>query len=52
MDNLLFIRKELDTDQAEPTGGQEDPNTGWIYVTSLYLQKLYINSLYCGGITS
>lgn len=49
---LVVYKKELDVDQAEPTGGQEDPNTGWIYVTSLYLQKLYINSLYCGGITS
>lgn len=49
---LVVYKKELDTDQAEPTGGQTDPNTGWVYVTSLYLQKLYINSLYCGGITS
>lgn len=36
---LVVYKKELDTDQAEPTGGQEDPNTGWIYVTSLYLQN-------------
>lgn len=49
---MIVYKKELDTDQAEPTGGQEDPSTGWIYVTTLYLQKLYINSLYCGGITS
>lgn len=49
---MIVYKKELDTDQAEPTGGQEDPTTGWIYVTTLYLQKLYINSLYCGGITS
>lgn len=49
---MVVYKKELDTDQAEPTGGQEDPSTGWIYVTTLYLQKLYINSLYCGGITS
>lgn len=49
---LVIYKKELDTPQAEPTGGQADPNTGWIYVTTLYLQKLYINSLYCGGITS
>ena len=49
---LVVYKKELDTAQAEPTGGQEDPNTGWVYVTTLYLQKLYINSLYCGGITS
>ena len=49
---LIVYKKELDTAQAEPTGGQEDPETGWIYVTTLYLQKLYINSLYCGGITS
>lgn len=49
---LVVYKKELDTPQAEPTGGQTDPNTGWLYVTTLYLQKLYINSLYCGGITS
>lgn len=49
---LVVYKKEWDTAQAEPTGGQEDPDTGWIYVTSLYLQKLYINSLYCGGLTS
>lgn len=49
---LVVYKKELDTPQAEPTGGQTDPNTGWVYVTTLYLQKLYINSLYCGGITS
>lgn len=49
---MIIYKKELDTDQAEPTGGQEDPSTGWVYVTTLYLQKLYINSLYCGGITS
>lgn len=49
---LIVYKKELDTAQAEPTGGQEDHETGWIYVTTLYLQKLYINSLYCGGITS
>lgn len=49
---LVVYKKELDTPQAEPTGGQEEPGTGWIYVTTLYLQKLYINSLYCGGITS
>lgn len=48
---LVVYKKELDTPQAEPTGGQTDPNTGWVYVTTLYLQKLYINSLYCGGIT-
>lgn len=49
---LIVYKKELDAAQAEPTGGQEDPGTGWVYVTTLYLQKLYINSLYCGGITS
>lgn len=49
---LVVYKKELDTPQAEPTGGQEEPGTGWVYVTTLYLQKLYINSLYCGGITS
>lgn len=49
---LVVYKKELDTPQAEPTGGQTDPSTGWVYVTTLYLQKLYINSLYCGGITS
>lgn len=49
---LIVYKKELDTPQAEPTGGQTDPNTGWLYVTTLYLQKLYINSLYCGGLTS
>ena len=43
---LVVYKKELDTPQAEPTGGQEEPGTGWIYVTTLYLQKLYINSLY------
>lgn len=50
--SLVVYRKELDTDQSEPTGGQTDPNTGWVYVTTLFLQKLYINSLYCGGISS
>lgn len=49
---LVVYKKELDTPQAEPTGGQTDSSTGWVYVTTLYLQKLYINSLYCGGITS
>ena len=49
---LIVYMKELDTPQAEPTGGQTDPSTGWVYVTSLYLQKLYINSLYCGGLTA
>lgn len=49
---LVVYKKELDTPQAEPTGGQTDPSIGWVYVTTLYLQKLYINSLYCGGITS
>lgn len=49
---LVVYKKELDTPQAEPTGGQTNPSTGWVYVTTLYLQKLYINSLYCGGITS
>lgn len=49
---LIVYKKELDSAQAEPTGGQTDPNTGWIYVTTLYLQKLYINSLYCGGLSS
>lgn len=49
---LVVYKKELDIPQAEPTGGQTDPSTGWVYVTTLYLQKLYINSLYCGGITS
>lgn len=49
---LVVYKKELDTPQAEPTSGQTDPSTGWVYVTTLYLQKLYINSLYCGGITS
>ena len=47
---LVVYKKELDTPQAEPTGGQTDPSTGWVYVTTLYLQKLYINSLYCGSI--
>lgn len=48
---LIVYRKELDTPQAEPSGGIDDGD-GWIYVTTLYLQKLYINSLYCGGLTS
>lgn len=47
---LIVYRKELDTPQSEPTGGKEDGN--WVYVTNLFLQKLYINSLYCGGINS
>lgn len=50
--SLVVYKKELDTDQSEPTGGQTDPSTGWVYVTTLFLQKLYINSLYCGGISS
>lgn len=49
---LIVYMKELDTPQAEPTGGQTDPGSSWVYVTSLYLQKLYINSLYCGGLTA
>lgn len=48
---LIVYRKELDTPQAEPSGGTDD-GTGWIYVTTLFLQKLYINSLYCGGLNS
>lgn len=48
---LVVYKKELDTPQPEPSGGETDEN-GWVYVTSLYLQKLYINSLYCGGLTS
>lgn len=46
---LIVYRKELDVPQAEPSGGTDD-GTGWIYVTTLFLQKLYINSLYCGGL--
>lgn len=49
---LIVYKKELDTNQPEPTGVTTDPNTGWEYVTNLYLQKLYINSLYCGGLSS
>lgn len=49
---MVIYKKELDTPQSEPTGGQTDPSTGWIYVTSLFLQKLYINSIYCGGLTA
>lgn len=48
---LVVYMKELDTPQPEPSGAQTDSN-GWEYVTSLYLQKLYINSLYCGGLTA
>lgn len=49
---LIVYKKELDVPQAEPTGGQTDAATGWVYVTTLFLEKLYINSLYCGGLTS
>ena len=49
---LVIYKKELDTPQPEPTGGQTDPGSSWVYVTSLYLQKLYINSVYCGGLTA
>lgn len=48
---MVIYKKEMDTPQTKPTGGQEDPS-GWVYVTSLFLQKLYINSIYCGGLTS
>lgn len=48
---LVVYNKNLDTPQTEPTGGQTDPS-GWVYVTSLFLQKLYINSIYCGGLTA
>lgn len=48
---LLVYKKELDTPQTEPSGGTTDTN-GWVYVTTLFLQKLYINSVYCGGISS
>lgn len=48
---LIVYKEELDTAQKEPTGGQDD-GTGWIYVTTLFLQKLYINSIFCGGISS
>nr|DAN43600.1 MAG TPA: metallophosphatase domain protein [Caudoviricetes sp.] len=49
---MVIYKKELDTPQSEPQGGQTDPSTGWVYVTSLFLQKLYINSIYCGGLTA
>lgn len=49
---LVIYAKELDTPQPEPEGGQTDPGSSWVYVTSLYLQKLYINSVYCGGLTA
>lgn len=49
---MVIYKKELDTPQSEPQGGQTDPTTGWVYVTSLFLQKLYINSIYCGGLTA
>lgn len=48
---MVIYKKEMDTPQTKPTGGQEDPS-GWVYVTSLFLQKLYINSIYCGGLAS
>ena len=48
---LIVYKKQLDTPQPEPSGGVDD-GTGWIYVTTLLLQKLYINSLYCGGLNS
>ena len=48
---LIVYKKELDTPQQEPSGGTDD-GSGWIYVTTLFLQKLYINSIYCGGLAS
>ena len=48
---LIVYKKQLDIPQSEPSGGTDD-GTGWIYVTTLFLQKLYINSIYCGGLSS
>lgn len=48
---LLVYKKELDTSHSKPTGGSTD-ESGWEYTTALFLQKLYINSVYCGGLSS
>lgn len=49
--SLNIYNDKLDIPQEKPSGGQDD-GSGWIYTTSLFLQKLYINSVYCGGLTS
>lgn len=38
---LVVYLRSLDTAQTEPTGGQTDPNTGWVYVL-LSTYKNYI----------
>ena len=48
---LTVYKRELDFPQAEPSGGSTD-DSGWVYVTTLYLQQLYINAVYCGGLTA
>lgn len=49
--SLNIYNDKLDIPQEKPNGGQDD-GSGWIYTTELFLQKLYINSIYCGGLTS
>lgn len=48
--SLNIYNKTLETPQQKPSGGQVQD--GWEYTTELFLQKLYINAVYCGGLTS
>lgn len=45
---LVVYKKQLDTPQPEPSGVNVEND--WEYVTNLYIEKFYINSVYCGGI--
>ena len=48
---LIIYNKQLDTATTAPVGnGITD--AGWSYSTTLFLPKLYINSVYCGGNSS
>lgn len=48
---LIIYKKENDIAQISPTAAGTTKD-GWEYATALFLPKLYINEIYCGGITS
>lgn len=48
---LLIYKRENDIIKTTPSAAGTT-NEGWEYSTALYLPKLYINEIYCGGVTS
>jgi hypothetical protein len=48
---LIIYNKENDTPKEMPTPAGITVD-GWNYATALFLPKLYINELYCGGLTA